>query len=72
MHVASSACIFGVNFGIKRESSLAIEWVWSIRANAGCRPRALEIKDPVDEFRMSKCDPYQEKFLLTERVMCQL
>ena len=25
-----------LHFGIERERCLSIEWVWSIRANAGC------------------------------------
>ena len=49
------------NFGIERECCLSIEWVWSIWANAGCHEHRRS------NFAFSKCDPYREKFLLTER-----
>ena len=55
---------FGVNFGIERERCLSIEWVWSIRANAGYH----EHRRSKFAFKISKCDLYREKFLLTERV----
>ena len=35
---------FGVNFGIERERCRSIEWVWSIRANAGC-PALMNIQN---------------------------
>ena len=54
---------FGVNFGIER----SIGWVWSIRANAGCHEHRRS-KFALMNIQISKCDPYREKFLLTERV----
>ena len=59
---------FGVNFGIERERCLSIEWVWSIRANAGCHEHRRS-KFALMNIQISKCDPYREKFLLTERVI---
>ena len=56
---------FEVNFGIKRE---CIEWVWSIRVNAGCHEH-WRSNIAMMNIQISKCDPYEEKFLLTERVM---
>ena len=53
---------FGVNFGIER----SIGWVWSIRANAGCLEHRRS-KFALMNIQISKCDPYREKFLLTER-----
>ena len=53
---------FGVNFGIER----SIGWVWSIRANAGCHEHRRS-KFALMNIQISKCDPYREKFLLTER-----
>ena len=55
---------FGVNFGIER----SIGWEWSIRANAGCHEHRRS-KFALMNIQISKCDPYREKFLLTERVM---
>ena len=55
---------FGVNFGIER----SIGWVWSIRANAGCLEHRRS-KFALMNIQISKCDPYREKFLLTERVI---
>ena len=54
---------FGVNFGIER----SIGWVWSIRANAGCHEHRRS-KFALMNIQISKCDPYREEFLLTERV----
>ena len=54
---------FGVNFGIER----SIGWEWSIRVNAGCHEHRRS-KFALMNIQISKCDPYQEKFLLTERV----
>ena len=54
---------FGVNFGIER----SIGWVWSIRVNAGCHEHRRS-KFALMNIQISKCDPYREKFLLTERV----
>ena len=55
-----------LNFGIERERCLSIEWVWSIRANAGCHEHGRS-KFTLMNIQISKCDPYREKFLLTER-----
>ena len=55
---------FGVNFGIER----SIGWVWSIRANAGCHEHRRS-KFALMNIQISKCDPYREKFLLTERAI---
>ena len=55
---------FGVNFGIER----SIGWVWAIRANAGCHEHRRS-KFALMNIQISKCDPYREKFLLTERVI---
>ena len=55
---------FGVNFGIER----SIGWVWSIRANAGCHEHRRSKFALMNIQMFSKCDPYREKFLLTERV----
>ena len=54
---------FGVNFGIER----SFGWVWSIRANAGCHEHRRS-KFALMNIQISKCDPYREKFLLTEMV----
>ena len=61
VHVTSSACIFGVNFGIERERCLSIEWVWPIRANAGCHEHRRS-KIALMNIQISKCDSYREEF----------
>ena len=58
---------FGMNFGIE----CSIGWVWSIRANAGCHEHRRS-KFALMNIQISKCNPYQEKFLLTERVIHKL
>ena len=50
----------------RAEHCLSIEWVWSIRANAGYHEHR-RLKIALMNIQMSKCDPYREKFLLTER-----
>ena len=48
--------------------NVSIGWVWSIQANAGCHEHRRS-KFALMNIQISKCDPYGEKFLLTESVI---